>query len=101
VAHVEASLKSEIRRAIDEGFLDGEVASARDGWLARRRLERSSDPVLAAQLNGQLRTGGSFDNAAQLEASMAGIDGVRVKRVVEQYLDLGKMSIVRSGDYRQ
>ncbi len=99
VDRLEAAFKEEVRRAIDQGFTQEELQTARQGWLDARQLSRAQDGSLA----GTLSQGLYFDRTVMFDGEME--DRVRavtldqVNRAIRKWLDPSKMTIVKAGDF--
>jgi zinc protease len=99
VAKLEAAIKEEIDRALKEGFTADEMKAAKEGLLQSRQVGRAQDPELARRL-GQLafveRTV-SWDG--ELEQRINALSAADVQAALKRYIDLGKLSIVKAGDF--
>jgi zinc protease len=99
VARLEAAIKEEIDRALKEGFTADEMKAAKEGLLQSRQVGRAQDPELARRL-GQLafveRTV-SWDG--ELEQRINALSPADVQAALKRYIDLGKLSIVKAGDF--
>jgi zinc protease len=99
VARLEAAIKEEIDRALKEGFTADEMRAAKEGLLQSRQVGRAQDPELARRL-GQLafveRTV-SWDG--ELEQRINALSAADVQAALKRYIDLGKLSIVKAGDF--
>ena len=99
VARLEAAIKEEIDRALKEGFTADEMKAAKEGLLQSRQVGRAQDPELARRL-GQLafveRTV-SWDG--ELEQRINALSAADVQAALKRYIDLGKLSIVKAGDF--
>jgi zinc protease len=99
VARLEAAIKEEIDRALKDGFTADEMKAAKEGLLQSRQVGRAQDPELARRL-GQLafveRTV-SWDG--ELEQRINALSPADVQAALKRYIDLGKLSIVKAGDF--
>jgi zinc protease len=99
VTRLEAAIKEEIDRALKDGFTPDEMKAAKEGLLQSRQVGRAQDPELARRL-GQLafveRTV-SWDG--ELEQRINALSAADVQAALKRYVDLGKLSIVKAGDF--
>ncbi len=98
-AKVEADFKDEIRKVLDQGFTDDEVASAKKAYLQSRKLQRAQDGSLAATLSSNLYFGRTFAFDADLEKKIEALTTDEINAAVRKRLDLSKITIVKAGDF--
>ena len=96
---IESEIKDVLQRALREGFSAAEVAEAKKGYLALRKLGRTRDGALAARLASNLYLGRSFAWEADFDARTEALTPRDVQQALDKYIDLQKLSIVKAGDF--
>ena len=96
---VEAALREEIRRVLDDGFGENELAISKRGYLQSRELSRAQDGSLAGMLNQGLYFERTFTWDADFEQRVQDLTVEDVNAAVRRHLDLNKMTIVKAGDF--
>ena len=99
---VEASFKDELGKILREGYTAAEVEAAKKSWLQSRQVSRANDSELMSRLASHRywgRTMTSYD--ADLEAKMTKLTPAELQAAMKQYIVLGKISIVRAGDFKK
>jgi zinc protease len=96
---VEASIKDEMTKIINDGYSAEEVEAAKKAWLQGRSMSRSND----SQLAGRLATGRYLDRPMAwdqaIEDKVAALTPQQIQAAMKKHLDLGKMSFFRGGDF--
>jgi zinc protease len=98
-ARIEAEILDVLRQTLRDGFSETEVAEAKKGYLASRKLRRTQDVALAGQLANNLYLGRSFAWDADFDAKIAALKPAQIQDALKQYLDPRKLSIVEAGDF--
>jgi zinc protease len=98
-ARIEAGVLEVLRQVLREGFSDAEVAAARTGYLASRKLRRTQDGALAGRLASNLYLGRRFAWDADFDARIAALTPAQIQSALKRYLDPNKLSIVKAGDF--
>ena len=98
-ARVETEILDVLQQALREGFGENEVAEAKKGYLALRKLSRTQDAALAARLANNLYLGRRFAWDAQFDARIAALTPQQIQEALRKYLDPKKLSIVKAGDF--
>ena len=98
-ARIETAILEVLRQALRDGFSDAEVAAARTGYLALRKIGRTRDGALAGRLANNLYLGRRFAWDADLDARIAALTPVQIQDALKRYLDPNKLSIVKAGDF--
>jgi len=99
MARVAADVREEMERARKEGFTDAEVAAAKAGYLAERRLGRAQDGSLAGTLARYLFTGRTFAWDEALEARVAALTPAELQAALQRHLDPARLVVVKAGDF--
>lgn len=98
-ARIESGILEVLRQVLREGFSDADVAAARKGYLALRKLSRTQDGALAGRLANNLYLGRSFAWDADFDARIAALTPQQIQSALKRYLDPNKLSIVKAGDF--
>ena len=98
-ARIEAQILDVLQQALGNGFAAAEVAAAKKGYLALRKLGRTQDGALAARLANNAYLGRSFSWDADFEAKIAALTPQQIQSALKRYLDPHKLSIVKAGDF--
>jgi len=98
-ARIEAEIMDVLHQALRNGFKDAEVAAAKKGYLAMRKLGRTQDGALAGRLANNAYLGRSFSWDADFEAKIAALTPQQIQTALKRYLDPQKLSIVKAGDF--
>ncbi|MGB8434399.1 MAG: pitrilysin family protein [Burkholderiales bacterium] len=96
---LETAVHEEIKRALDEGFTNAEVADAAKGFLKRRHLARNSDSGLASRISSYLDLGRTFKWDEEFEARIASLKAADVNDALRRHFSLDKLSVVKAGDF--
>ncbi|MGA8030293.1 MAG: pitrilysin family protein [Bryobacteraceae bacterium] len=98
-AKVEADFVDEMKRALESGFTDQEIAAAKPGWLQSRQVSRGQDNELTNRLAAQAYWDRTMQWDADLERKVAALKPADVNAALRKYLDLAKISIFKAGDF--
>jgi zinc protease len=98
-ARVESEILDVLQQTLREGFSESEVAEAKKGYLALRKLGRTQDGALAGRLAGYLHLGRRLAWDADFEARIAALTPEQIQTALKKYLDPHKLSIVKAGDF--
>ncbi len=96
---VEADFKDEMKKALDSGFSDSEIAAAKSGWLQSRQVSRGQDSELATKLASNAFWGRSMAWDASIDARVQALTAADVNAAFCKYIDLARISIVKAGDF--
>ena len=98
-ARIETEILNVLQQALRDGFSETEVAEAKKGYLALRRLGRTQDGALVAKLAGNLYLGRRLAWDADFDARIAAVTPQQVQEALKKYLAPHKLSIVKAGDF--
>ncbi len=98
-AKVEADFKEEMKRALDAGFTDGEIAAAKSGWLQSRQVSRGQDGELTMRLASNAYWGRKMEWEADVEKRVSTLTAADINTAFRKYIDLSKISIMKAGDF--
>jgi zinc protease len=96
---VEAAIREEVDRALQEGLTAEEVEKARQGWLQNQQVGRSNDGGLASDLQGKVYLGRTMAFDAELERKVGALTAEQVNAVLRRYIDPAKLTAVKAGDF--
>ncbi len=96
---LEAAVREEIQKVLDEGFTDDEVASGVAGYLERASLGRSDDGALAGVLNSNLYFDRTMAWQAAQEDRVRSLTADDINQAFRRWIDLEKMTFVKAGDF--
>src|SRR5690606_42023096 len=97
---VEAALREEVQRAIDEGFTEAEIEKAKAGWQQSFAQIRSQDASLASRLLSHLDSGRTlltWDKA--FEERVLAVTADEVRAALKKHIDPARLTIVKAGDF--
>lgn len=98
-AKVEADFKEEMKRALDAGFTDQEIAAAKSGWLQARQVSRGQDNELTTKLAANAFWGRTMAWDADVDSKVKALTAADVNAAFRKYIDLAKISIMKAGDF--
>jgi zinc protease len=98
-ARIETGILDVLRQTLREGFSETEVAEAKKGYLALRKLSRTQDGALVGRLASNLYLGRSLAWDADFDARIAALTPAQIQNALKKHLDLRKLSIVKAGDF--
>ena len=99
VERVEAALREEIQKVLDDGFPDEELNLAKLGYLQSRELARAQDGNLVGMLTQALYFDRTLEWDSEFEAQVQNLTVEDVNAAVRRHLDLNKMTFVKAGDF--
>jgi zinc protease len=95
---VQKALVEEIQRAIDKGFTQEELDSARTGYLQAREGGRSKDASVAGTLLRYQFINRRYTWDAEYEAKVKALKPEQLQAALKKHIQLSKMSFFKSGD---
>ena len=95
---VEAAVKSELERAIKDGFTAAEVAGAKSGILQKRLQSRTRDGNLAGGWNNYLFLNRTFDWSQKLEDKISALTVEQVNEAFRCAIVPSQLSIIMAYD---
>ncbi len=98
-ARVESDFVEEVKRAIQGGFTDSEIAAAKSGWLQSRQVSRGQDSELTSKLVSQAFWDRTMAWDAGIESKVAELKASDVNSAMRTYIDPAKISIFKAGDF--
>lgn len=96
-AKVQSDFFEELRRALDSGFTDQEIAAAKSGWLQSRQVSRGQDNELTGRLARNAFWDRTMEFDAHLESQVADLKAADVNAALRKYIDPAKISIFKAG----
>lgn len=98
-ARLLAAFREEIRRILDAGFTDEEIAEAKSGWLQRQTVSRSQNRELAQTLAERAFEGRTLAWDAAFERRIAELTAEEIVAAFRRHIRPEAISIVRAGDF--
>ena len=98
-ARIEAEVLDVLQQTLRDGFSETEVAEAKKGYLALRKLRRTRDSALVGRLADNLYLGRNFAWDADFDAKIAALTPSQIQDALKKYIDPRKLSIVEAGDF--
>jgi zinc protease len=96
---VELAAMEELKRFIDAGPTEVEMADAKKAFLESIKVSRSSDGAIAGQLASNLYLGRTFAYSKARENQIQSLTSEAVKAAFRRYVDPAKLVILRAGDF--
>jgi zinc protease len=97
---VEAALKEEVARALQDGFSQKELDEGRVGLLNQRRLGRAQDPAVAGALVNNLYLQRRFALQQATDDAIAALTVDQVNAALRRYIDPSRWVVVWAGDFK-
>jgi zinc protease len=98
-AKVQADFIEELKRALDAGFTDQEIAAAKSGWLQSRQVSRGQDKELTTRLANYAYWNRTMAFDARIESQVTALKAPDVNAALRKYIDPDKISIFKAGDF--
>jgi len=96
---VERAALEELKRFIQSGPSEEELAAAKTAWLEARKTGRSSDGTIVAQLVSNLELGRTMARVAADEKRVAELTPQQIQDAFRRHVDPDKLVIIRAGDF--
>jgi zinc protease len=96
---LEAAMREELSKALEEGFTPQEIQRARAGLLEYRQTGRAQDGGLARTLASYLYYGRTLEYDAALEQRLAKLTTEDVRQALRRHVDVKKLTVVKAGDF--
>lgn len=98
---IEAAVREEITKALEQGFTDAEVERAKRALLEARRVARSQDSTLAGRLAGYLFVDRTMQWDIALEQRISQLTSEQIRAALRRHLRPEAISLVRAGDFER
>ncbi|HEU5297331.1 MAG TPA: pitrilysin family protein [Burkholderiaceae bacterium] len=98
---VEQAYRDELAKAVQEGFSEQEVASAKAALLNYRRLARAQDDRLAQALQRNLDLDRTFAFAGRVDTALAALQAGPVSQALRAQIKPEQMAFMLAGDFKQ
>ena len=98
-ARIEVEVLDVLQQALGKGFTAAEVAAAKKGYLAARKLGRTQDGALAGRLAANAFLERRFSWDADFEARIAALTPNEIQNALRRHIDPQKLSVVKAGDF--
>ncbi len=97
---VEAAWRSELARALKDGFTAAEIEEAKSGLLNARRLALAQDGFVAGEAQALMHLGRRFDFFQGNNERIAAVTLEQANAAWRKYLDADAVSIAWGGDFK-
>ncbi|MBQ5966008.1 pitrilysin family protein [Massilia sp. ZL223] len=98
LARLDAAVRTELARALKEGFTAAELAGAKSGLMQQRLQNRSDDGVLAAGWTAFLYQKKTFEWSAELERKLMAVTVPQLNAAFRKAIDPARLSVFIAGD---
>ena len=98
---LEKAMREEFEKMVKEGFSDGEIKAAKNGYLQSRQVTRAQDGSLASRLNSYLDLNRTLIWDADFEKKMEALTPEQVNAAMKKHIDYTKLTIVKAGDFEK
>lgn len=99
IAKVEAAFREELARALQEGFTDAELASAKSGAIQQRVQSRAQDATLAGAWTRYLHHDRTFAFSKAFEDRLLALTVADVNAALRRHIDSARITVVKAGDF--
>jgi zinc protease len=97
---VETGFREELKKAVDLGFSDGELSTARPGILQERQQRRADDGELARALSQNLYLDRTMAFEEALDGKLQTLTVKDIGAAMKKYVDPSKLAMVKAGDFK-
>ncbi len=101
VLKVEAAVKEEIAKMIENGFSDKELDAAKKSYAQDQQVARSQDPNLAGLLVQNAQYGRTMARNAAIDAKIASLTPADLSAALKRHIDPSSISIFKAGDLKK
>jgi zinc protease len=98
-AKVETDVREVLAKALSAGFTQTEIAAAKSGLLEARKVARSSDGQLAADLAQHLFLGRDFTWDLGVEQRIAAATPADIQAALRRFIDPSLFVTIKAGDF--
>ncbi|QJW90471.1 insulinase family protein [Spirosoma taeanense] len=97
------AFREEVQKMVKDGVTAEEVKAAKSAILQEKQLERSQDGMLASKWVQYLtrKEGRSFMYDADFDKKLESLTPDQVNAALKKYLDYGKLTMVKAGDFEK
>jgi zinc protease len=97
---VESAVQEELRRLLDRGVSEQELADGKKAYLAQLKARRGSDAGLASLLAAEMSVGRTLALHAAVEKKIAALTAEEVNAALKKHLQPKRLVIVEAGDFK-
>jgi zinc protease len=98
---VTADVREELQRFLKDGPTETELADAKQALVEARKVGRTSDDAIAAQIVSNLDIGRTFAHDAKQERAILALTPAKVTDAFRKHIDPKKLVILRAGDFKK
>ena len=96
---LETVIQEEVERWLRDGVSQDELTRAKEGFLQRQRVRRSSDAALVELLGSALYNRRTLAYYAELERQIEAATRQQVNEAIRKHIDLQRLLTVAAGDF--
>ncbi len=96
---LEAAVTAELRKVLENGYDEQELADGKRALLQAIRVARNSDATLASALASQLEHGRTYRWNEELERRIAELSPAQVREAMRRHLKPEALAVVKAGDF--
>ena len=101
ILKVEADFKDEISKALNTGFTDAELTTAKKTYFQDQQISRSQDAHLAAELAANAQYGRTMAREAAIDQKIAALTPADISAALKRHVDPSSFSIFKAGDLKK
>lgn len=101
IGKVTADVKEELEKFLEGGPTHTELSEAKEAFIEARKVGRTSDEAIAAQIASNLDLGRTFAHAAKQEKDILALTPEKVKEAFAKHVDPKHLVIIRAGDFKK
>ena len=99
-AKLEAAYKDELKRLVDNGITEDELAAAKTGILQSRQVGRAQDGQLAGKLNTYTFLSRDMMWEQTIDEQLQSLTVAQVNAAIKKYVNADKITYVKAGDFK-
>ena len=99
IARIQTAILEEFQKFYTGGVTAEELAREQEGLLTERSTNRTQDGALATQLAGQIYTGRTMREVADLEQQIRELTPERVSAAIREHFRPERLAAVVAGDF--
>jgi zinc protease len=101
IGKVTSDVQEELQKFLKDGPTDTELADAKHAYLEARKVGRTSDEAIAAQIVSNLDLGRTFAHADKQEKDIAALTPEKVADAFRKHVEPTHLVIIRAGDFKK
>ena len=101
IGKVTTDVMEELEKFLNGGPTETELSDAKEAFVEARKVGRTSDEAIAAQIVANLDLGRTFAHAAKQEKDILALTPEKVKEAFSKHVDPKHLVIIRAGDFKK